>query len=266
MTHSANQWSNLVTTQEWIRFIVEPWRVKKVAEHKLETDAHVLLILDVWSVHISAQFRSWLEEEFPRYHLRFVPPNCTSELQVADVALNFPFKHAVKRKFNDYVAQTVAAALRKPSNDEKCTALKQMLLMSELKPRSLLWVAQAWQLLSAEKILIFKGWKRCLIHFYDVLDAEKRRVAAIEARADAIDTDNGVPAGAVGADEANVRDVDLEESEVDSDEEQKPTRQVMKERIYGERRSSRQRAEPERLGIMVRTDQLQIVPARDKDQ
>lgn len=263
LTHSANHWSNFGTTQDWIRHVVEPWRLRKVTEHNLSADAHVLLILDVWHTHISAEFRSWLEQEFPHYHLRFVPPNCTSELQVADVALNFPLKHAVKKKFNDYVSQSVAAAMQKEDPAQRTASLKQMLLMSELKPRLLLWLAQAWHLLSQEKILIFKGWKRCLLDFYDVRDANLRQKAVEEAKEQDGDT-SGVPAGADAAEESK-EPVDVEDNEEDSSEDEKPTRQVMKERVYGERRSSRHRREPERLGLMLRTDQLQIVPTRDDE-
>lgn len=265
LTHSPNHWSNLGTTQDWIRRIAEPWRLRKIAEHNLKPDAHVLLILDVWRTHISPEFRGWLEQEFPHYHLRFVPPNCTSELQVADVALNYPLKHCVKKKFNDYVAQSVTAAME-AAEGKRATALHKMLLMSELKPRLLLWLAQAWTLLAQEKLLIYKGWKRCLLRFYDVMDAAKREAAVKEAKEMEVDTDVGVPAGAAAAVEASdpaTADVDSEEH--DSDEDEKPTRQVMRERVYGERRSSRSRKEPERLGTMLRTDQMQILPGRDED-
>jgi hypothetical protein len=259
LTHTHNHWSNLDSTKDWIRHIVEPWRLRKVVEHKLAADAHVLLILDVWHVHISPTFRSWLEQQFPHYHLRFVPPNCTSELQVADVALNHPLKHAVKKRFNEYVAHTVEAAMRQPTEAEQCAQLKQMLLMSELKPRLLLWVAEAWQLLSQENILIFKGWKRCVLDLYDVRDATLREKAYKEAKEQQVDSDNGVPADAEGA--AEHKDVEeASDEEIDSSDDEKPTRQVMKERIFGERRSSRQRNEPARLGLLLRTDQLQIVP------
>jgi hypothetical protein len=261
LTHTYNHWSNLDSTKDWIRHVLEPWRLRKVVEHKLAADAHVLLILDVWHVHISSAFRSWLEQQFPHYHLRFIPPNCTSELQVADVALNHPLKHAVKKRFNEYVAQTVDAAMRQPTDTERCAKLKQMLLMSELKPRLLSWVAEAWQLLSQEKILIFKGWKRCVLDLYDVRNATLREKAYNEAKEQQVDSDNGVPADAEAAEEhKDVEQASESDEENDSSDDEKPTRQVMKERIFGDRRSSRQRKEPERLGLLLRTDQLQIVP------
>ena len=120
LTHSHNHWSNLDTTKEWICKIVEPWRLRKVAQYSLPSDAHVLLILDVWRTHTAPPFRSWLEQEYPHYHVRFVPPNCTAELQVADVALNYPLKHAVRKRFNEYVSQKVAEAKKVPDMEQRC--------------------------------------------------------------------------------------------------------------------------------------------------
>ena len=134
----------------------------------------------------------------------------------------------------------------------------------QCKPRLLLWLAQAWHLLSQETILIFKGWKRCLLDFYDVRDPHLRQKAVEEAKEQDVDT-SGVPADANAAEESK-EPVDVEVDEEDSSEDEKPTRQVMKERVYGERRSTRQRTEPERLGLMLRTDQLHIVPARNDEE
>jgi hypothetical protein len=83
-----------------------------------------------------------------------------------------------------------------------------------------------------------------------------------EAKEQHLDCDV-VPAGADTAEES-IEGGDDEE-DIDSCDDEKPTREVMKERIYGDRRSTRARSEPERLGLMIRTDQLQIVPDRDAD-
>jgi len=40
-------------------------------------------------------------------HLVFVSVNCTSKLQVADVVLQRPFKHGIKKEFNEWVAQLI---------------------------------------------------------------------------------------------------------------------------------------------------------------
>ena len=51
-----------------------------------------ILLLDCWSVHRGAPFRTWLAVEYPYMKLLFVPAGCTSKLQPCDVALQKPFK------------------------------------------------------------------------------------------------------------------------------------------------------------------------------
>ena len=46
---------------------------------------------DAYPVHISEKFRNWVKE-FPFLILIYVPTNCSSKMQVADVALNRPLK------------------------------------------------------------------------------------------------------------------------------------------------------------------------------
>jgi hypothetical protein len=45
----------------------------------------MIWLIDCWSVHISAEFRGSMKENFPHILLLFVPTNCTSKLQVMDV-------------------------------------------------------------------------------------------------------------------------------------------------------------------------------------
>jgi hypothetical protein len=96
LTCSHNHWSSQETMQQYINHVVEPYFNKRVVEHQLPPDSHMVLVLDVWSVHKSEEFRKFLQEHHPNIHLVFVPPNCTSKLQVADVMLQRPFKHGFK--------------------------------------------------------------------------------------------------------------------------------------------------------------------------
>ena len=48
--------------------------------------------IDAYPVRISDAFISWINEEFPIFLLCYVPANCTSVVQIADVALNRPLK------------------------------------------------------------------------------------------------------------------------------------------------------------------------------
>ena len=39
---------------------------------------------------------------YPHIRLVYVPPNCTSQLQVANVILQRPFKHGLRKRFNEW--------------------------------------------------------------------------------------------------------------------------------------------------------------------
>ncbi len=60
------------------------------------------------SVHISAEFRGFMKENFPHILLLFVPANCTSKLQVMDVVFQRPFKHAIHQLYNQFQATEIA--------------------------------------------------------------------------------------------------------------------------------------------------------------
>jgi hypothetical protein len=86
----------LVTT------IVEPYHKRTIERLGLTAEQKMLWIIDVWSVHISDAFRSWMKGNFHNILILYIPPNCTSKLQPQDVAVQKPFKSAVKvalRKF-----------------------------------------------------------------------------------------------------------------------------------------------------------------------
>ena len=51
-----------------------------------------IIHFDTYPVHISEAFVSWIKQEFPMFLLCYVPANCTSVMQIADVALNMPLK------------------------------------------------------------------------------------------------------------------------------------------------------------------------------
>jgi hypothetical protein len=87
LTYSSNHWSNLNTCKDFVKKILEPYRVKQVQQMGLDDDSKLLWLLDCWSVYISHEFTNWLKEVHPTILLIFVPANCTNVYQPADVIL-----------------------------------------------------------------------------------------------------------------------------------------------------------------------------------
>lgn len=248
LTMSENHWSNQATMRQLLEHIIEPHRAAQIASHGLKKDAHVILVLDVWAVHISKEFRAAVP---PHVHLVYIPPSCTSKLQVADVALNYPFKHGFRCRFNAWAADVIHEQIK----SGQIVGLKPLVLMSVIKPKVLEWALESWKTLAAEKQLIIKGWARCVTELFDVNDAAQRSKAMAAAMRREIDAE-AVPEGIPKEDEVDDDGFCAEES--DSEDEEKTVRQIMKERVFGERRSSRTSAPPQRTGFMLNTAQLKF--------
>ncbi|KIK73085.1 hypothetical protein PAXRUDRAFT_179301 [Paxillus rubicundulus Ve08.2h10] len=56
--------------------------------------------IEVWSVHRSQQFRTWMKEFHPTIVLQFVPGGCTGILQPCDVGIQRVFKHLLKCSYH----------------------------------------------------------------------------------------------------------------------------------------------------------------------
>lgn len=160
--------------QRWIAKVLLPHSERMISTHNLDANAHILLLLDCWAVHKSAEFRGWLQTEHPRIHTVFVPANCTSKLQLADVALQRPFKSSITQSFSDWAAAAIAQQI----NAGEVTGIAAQLGMAALKPLVLQWCIDSWSGLRERKQLILDGWQRSCLDLFDIT-SEHRRIDAV---------------------------------------------------------------------------------------
>ena len=120
--------------------------------------------------------------------------------------------------------------------------------------------------LREEKLLILKGWHKCVVEFYNVHDKDEQKKAtgqAIEREIDASDHD-AVPVQSQNCDqeapeEDQEQDADDNEyCEEESEDEEKTEKQVMKERVFGERKSTRDRKQAQAFGYQLSTYASQL--------
>lgn len=175
ITQSVNHWSTQETMQRWITHVLLPHSERMISLHQLDSDAHILLLLDCWAVHKSAEFRDWMKKEHPRIHLVYVPANCTSKLQLADVALQRPFKSCIARSFNEWAAATISDQIRAG----EITGVSAHLGMAALKPLVLQWCVDSWNGLRERKQLILDGWEQSCLSLFNI-NSEQRRQDAVE--------------------------------------------------------------------------------------
>jgi len=238
ITHSDNHWSSQETMQRYIEQIIMPHTERSIALYELRSDAHVVLLLDAWAVHKSAQFRAWMAQHHPRIHIVYVPANCTSKLQLADVALQRPFKHGITERFNMWAAERVAEQIR----EEKPAAIADLLKMSVLKPLILQWCAESWQDLRERKQLILDGWERSCTGLYDINSPAKRAAAHDLVYLRRLDTDT-VP------EETEADGYESSDSEDELD--------LTKERQFG-KRSGRARTQAKQYGYMINSERIEL--------
>jgi hypothetical protein len=248
VTHSENHWSNQHTMRQWIDSVLMPYAERQIAAYSLPPASKLILVLDVWAVHKSEEFRMFLRTHHPRIHLVFVPANCTSQLQVADVVLQRPFKHGIRRRFTEWAARIIQEQV----DSDDILGLSPYLKMSVVKPLILQWCIDSWSALGVEKgrAYVKMGWHTCCVSLFNVLDAAKRAQAVEES--------------ARGEIEAAFIPVEEEEHEAedkpseDEEDDDKDELDVMKERQYGSRKSDRKRAAPKSFGYQIGSQQIAL--------
>jgi hypothetical protein len=253
LTHSENHWSTQTTMQDWVRQILIPYANLQKKHHTLQADSKILLILDVWAVHKSEEFRRFLRTEFPDILLVFVPANCTSKLQLADLMLQRPFKHGVRTKFNEWATTKISEQI----SSNTIVGLTPFLKMESIKPMVLQWCLDSWKKMKDGKEYIMFGWNTCVFSLYDVRNKEKRQAASQECYEGNLEVRGFIPEGEEEAEEK-------EQSESESDEE-KDILDVMKERRYGSRKSDRKRKEIDRFGYQIPSAQVSFTHTASED-
>jgi DDE superfamily endonuclease len=97
----SSHWINASTQRLWVSSVVWPAHVRACKAVGLDPkQAKSILHFDAYPVHIAKEFIEWMKAEYPQLILVYVPANCTSKMQIADVVLNRPLK-------SDYTNQQV---------------------------------------------------------------------------------------------------------------------------------------------------------------
>ena len=87
ITHTNNHWSNFDSCKAFVKKILQPYRLKQIEILGLPIHTPLIWLIDCWSVHTSTTFLTWLKLIHPLVKTIFVPANCTSVLQPADLIL-----------------------------------------------------------------------------------------------------------------------------------------------------------------------------------
>ena len=135
-TCTDSHWISVDVQKTFITLDLEPHLLSQAQKQVTEgavgdiKNVHFILILDVYSTHISAEFTTWFHQRYngktlPYGHLVYVPANLTSMYQPADLTLQRRIKSFLKEKGAWFIA---SRALSEAELDMKLEVLKARLL------------------------------------------------------------------------------------------------------------------------------------------
>jgi hypothetical protein len=145
---SKTYWSTQETMQLLVEKIIVPYFSAQKARLGLPESQKSIWQIDVWSVHRSEEFRSWVGAHHPNIILDFVPGGCTGVWQACDVGIQRIFKHSLKRSYHEDI---VAAILKQIDDDVDAIELDKRLGI--LRDQSVAWLWKAHQTLNKPEIV-----------------------------------------------------------------------------------------------------------------
>jgi len=168
--------------------------------------------------------------------------------------LQRPFKHGIRKKFNEWSAVQIANQLNDDEGGENAiVGLSPLLKMATIKPLILKWCIESWnnlQQMPGRQYVKF-GWGMCCTTLYNVHDKQKRQEAVAELARAELEVKGYVPDGEENEEE-NASDSEGEEDD------EKDELDVMKERVFGTRKSDRKKSQVKPFGYQISSDKIAL--------
>ena len=141
----------------YVEKILAPYMRAQRDEPGVSDDVPGHLVMDVYRAHRTPDVLEVIEQAGCK--LRFVPANCTSEMQPLDVTINKVVKDELKRHLIDWYAKEVFESLE---NEQSAKEVKLDFKMSNIKPVHARWMIDIMANVSQRKELILAGWRKSL--------------------------------------------------------------------------------------------------------
>lgn len=144
-THTSSHWQSEETYLALVKAVITPYRVATAARLGLPEDQKIILKHDLHFSHLGADLLLYCSENHIK--LLYVPAKCTDLLQECDVALNGPFKAALRRTFRDWLHTNFDTHL---AEGKEAHAWNPALSYGQLKPLFPSWIEEAVSSLRTE--------------------------------------------------------------------------------------------------------------------
>lgn len=135
---------------DYVGDILVPYWTRQKELAGAPDDQECILQLDIWSVHKSIQFRTWLDQQYPWIKYRFVPGGCTGIAQPCDVGVQRVFKLAVKRAQHADIVEESLLLLKK---DEAAPVIRLDTTLPTLRDRSLQWLIDGYRAINKPDVV-----------------------------------------------------------------------------------------------------------------
>ena len=179
---------------------------------------------------------------------------------MADVVLQRPFKHGLRKRFNQWAADVIQEQIQANA----VVGLNTLLKMSSIKPLIMEWCINSWEQLKEGDEYVKQGWNTCCVALYDVYDQEKRR-DIVEAAARGELDHSWVPGGSVAEDKEKQREKEDEAGNQEEEDDLADMLDIMKITAVGERRSTRNRTQRSAAGYMLNSSQISLSEDSDNE-
>ncbi|KAG1837853.1 hypothetical protein DFJ58DRAFT_862112 [Suillus subalutaceus] len=138
-SNTDTYWSTFQLMCDYVRNILVPYWTRQKELIGAPDDQECILQLDVWSVHKSVQFRTWLDQQYPWIKYHFVPGGCTGIAQPCDVGVQCPFK--------------LAESLSLLKKDEAAHVIRLDTTLPTLRDRSLQWLINGYHAINKPDVV-----------------------------------------------------------------------------------------------------------------
>jgi len=97
-----------------------------------------------------------MKVQYPFISVLFIPTNCTSKLQLADVILQRPLKCGFTMHFKRWSASCIKEQIESGTRH-----IELDLNIGTLQEKLCTWLFEAWKTIGFQTTMIIKGWQKC---------------------------------------------------------------------------------------------------------
>lgn len=136
--------------RSYVTNILVPYFQKHKTRLSLPQSQCCIWFIDIWSVHRSDEFCSWLWEAYNWIILNYIPNGCTGLFQPADVGIQRPLKHAIRWSTHYHAIQKTIHALRSGVQAGNIQLDKRIGVLCD---RSIEWLVNGYQAINKTELV-----------------------------------------------------------------------------------------------------------------